>query len=893
MKKKKIVLPLLCMVLLLAACRGTEDAEALTPVAMPTESAVETTPTKLPTFTPTPTQEPTPSPIPTVTPTQEPTVTPAPTDVPKLTYATVTPVPQSEVVDIVGAMTIDTYPVVDGSTATLPLSEAVFMAATGESAEVAAEQVVHTKTTNSYTRLYEGEVDLLIVYEPAQSIVERMQTEPLCIKPIGLDALVFMANQANSVDSLTLEQLVDIYSGKINNWSEVGGSDKKLLAFQRPLGSGSQTLMQKLVMGDVEMVTGDNVFRYSTMADILEGMLSYNNEDNTLGYSVFYYANNMYFEKDLKFMAVNGVLPSTQTIYDGSYILDNAFYAVVRTDEPEDSNARKIFDWLTGEAGQQLVLDLGYVPVQMPEGAVITNQQTEQPEKVELLATEPLAEGQRFVVLNPQNTSSDIYYGDVTVYDADWKELVNFYNVTLAYNVAGIYEQRYLPIGQIRQNTEGEQAVYYGIYDLEKLEYSVYPAYFNLAILDEEKGYYAVPDISGQTDTDRYTSDYRLINGAGEVLGYSSYGDWLEIFKFGNGYLDRWYRYAGQSKGSFFYDKNMKLQKVFCTKETQLPTEADRESEVEYYLIGSNGCLVDENAELLITEELFLNKYGDGVDMECKLPFYYVTEADEGEVYEIIYKNQRYVVDRDLNLIYHADITEREGEHYSFNQHFYRFRDMYKKTHYYTYDGKPLTMNGATEPDGIQLRSGKDGDAYMLYKEITDRFIVETHQPGQAVMHYPIFKDTSADWTDIWFDYSGYVVKQESYGETMPSPYSWEKDKPVYVYTLYYQGQEIGQSKGRAGDYITLLEDGYACWSVLQEETLPSDKESVFEEESSQPVYDIYFLKDGELLDTMEDAYRFYSHNGVYFLLKGNYLYAIGYDGTEYVKALRSFMALD
>ena len=83
-------------------------------------------------------------------------------------------------------MTIENYPKVDGSTATLPLSEALFMLATGESAEVAAEQVVHTKTTNSYYRLYDKEVDLLIVYEPSEAIVERMKEEPLNIKPIGL-----------------------------------------------------------------------------------------------------------------------------------------------------------------------------------------------------------------------------------------------------------------------------------------------------------------------------------------------------------------------------------------------------------------------------------------------------------------------------------------------------------------------------------------------------------------------------------------------------------------------------------------------------------------------------------------------------------------------------------
>ena len=239
------------------------------------------------------------TPVPTEQPKDDPT--PIPTNAPvevDAPFAMVSPVPQSEVVDIVGTMTVETYPRVDGSTATLPLSEVVFMAATGESAEVATSEVVHTKTTNSYNRLYSGEVDLLIVYEPAEVIVERMKTEPLCIKPIGLDALVFLANTANPLQSLTMEQLVAIYSGKITNWADVGGLDRELLAFQRPVNSGSQTLMQKLVMGDVAMADGDNVFRYSTMSDILEGMLSYNNEDNTLGYSVFYYANNMYFEKD-------------------------------------------------------------------------------------------------------------------------------------------------------------------------------------------------------------------------------------------------------------------------------------------------------------------------------------------------------------------------------------------------------------------------------------------------------------------------------------------------------------------------------------------------------------------------------------------------------------------
>ena len=191
MRKISVIVGLLLYcVLMLAGCGKATPAS--TPTPDPTGTAV---PTAVPTEVPSVLLTATP------TPAVEPTTAPVEVDAP---FVMVSPVPQNEVVNIVGTMTVDSYPVVDGSTATLPLSEAVFMAATGESAEVAAEQVVHTKTTNSYNRLYSGEVDLLIVYEPAETIVERMKTEPLCIKPIGLDALVFLANTANPLSSLTM-----------------------------------------------------------------------------------------------------------------------------------------------------------------------------------------------------------------------------------------------------------------------------------------------------------------------------------------------------------------------------------------------------------------------------------------------------------------------------------------------------------------------------------------------------------------------------------------------------------------------------------------------------------------------------------------------------------------
>lgn len=258
------------------------------------------------------------------------------------------------------------YPRVDGSTATLPLSYALYEHSTDSSEEEAMANIIHTKTSNSYYELMNGYTDLLVVYEPSEEVKAAMEESDvkLQLKPIGKDALVFMTNSANPVSSLSSSQIVDIYSGKISNWKEVGGADLEILNFQRPVNSGSQTLMEKLVMKGVELEEALDEMRPSSMGDILEDIASYNNTANALGFSVYFYAQNMYQVPGLRFMEVDQVLPANESIKSGEYPYVNDFYAVIREDEPEDSPAHQLFDWLTTSDGQKLIEDLGYVGVQ-------------------------------------------------------------------------------------------------------------------------------------------------------------------------------------------------------------------------------------------------------------------------------------------------------------------------------------------------------------------------------------------------------------------------------------------------------------------------------------------------------------------------------------------------
>ena len=259
------------------------------------------------------------------------------------------------------------FPVTDGSTATLPLAWMLYRLCTGED-QAAAEQVMEfTKTNNAYIRLMDKEADLVIAYEPGPNAQEDPRYKDLELKPIGLDALVFLCNTANPVASLTSSQLKDIYTGKIRNWKDLGGEDVEIIAFQRELNSGSQTLMEKLLMKGTSMMDAPGELRPGEMGELVDSVARYSNTNNALGYSVYYYARNMYQRPNLRFMAADGIAPSPESIRKGDYPYVNPFYAAVRKDEPENTKARQLFDWLTGEDGQSLVEAMGYVSMEKAE----------------------------------------------------------------------------------------------------------------------------------------------------------------------------------------------------------------------------------------------------------------------------------------------------------------------------------------------------------------------------------------------------------------------------------------------------------------------------------------------------------------------------------------------
>jgi ABC-type phosphate transport system substrate-binding protein len=259
--------------------------------------------------------------------------------------------------------TRETFPRLDGSTSMVPLAEAVASVLLGEDRESVTDLCQFNRTTQSFRNLAMGECDLLLAGEPNAAVFTEMEEQGFAyeIETIAMDGLVFLVNENNPVDSLTTDQIRDIYTGKITNWSQVGGSDAEIIPFQRNEGAGSQALMKKLVMGDTPLADPPEEYMASSMGELMSVVKSYDNSANAIGYSVYYYANDMQMAQGLKLLKVDGVEPSRETIRSGEYPHRNAYYCVIPASAGEDSPNRILFDWLMSEDGQKLIDLEGYV----------------------------------------------------------------------------------------------------------------------------------------------------------------------------------------------------------------------------------------------------------------------------------------------------------------------------------------------------------------------------------------------------------------------------------------------------------------------------------------------------------------------------------------------------
>jgi ABC-type phosphate transport system substrate-binding protein len=225
----------------------------------------------------------------------------------------------------------------------------------------------NASTNQAYINLIEGRSDIGLLARPPSSAeleLARVKSVDLEFTPCALDAFVFLVNNANPVRNLTTKQIQDIYSRKITSWKSVGGSGS-ITAYQREENSGSQQLMNNLVMKDVPLYDPkDYQDGPQLIGQIMSStFLSLTSDEQGIGYSVYYYEHFMSGSPRTRTIAVDGVEPNSETIGKRKYPYVCEVFVVTRKGLSKDAPAAKLRAWLLSPEGQSVVRASGYVPL--------------------------------------------------------------------------------------------------------------------------------------------------------------------------------------------------------------------------------------------------------------------------------------------------------------------------------------------------------------------------------------------------------------------------------------------------------------------------------------------------------------------------------------------------
>ena len=244
-------------------------------------------------------------------------------------------------------------PVIDGAAALLPIYAGFVQSIYPESSVIyngedydAASAMHYTNTRGAYKDIVDGNADIIICAQPSDEQLQYAKDNGVELEmvPIGSDAFVFIVNDSNPVNNITIEQIRGIYSGEIKNWKELGGKDIPIAAMRRNKNSGSQTALEKL-MGDTPIKPD-----YTTLFG------------SPIGFSFRYYVTGMLGEGGVKVLTINGIAPTAGTIADGSYPVAGNIYAIYRKGETNE-NVQKAIDFMLSPEGQKIVEQSGYIPL--------------------------------------------------------------------------------------------------------------------------------------------------------------------------------------------------------------------------------------------------------------------------------------------------------------------------------------------------------------------------------------------------------------------------------------------------------------------------------------------------------------------------------------------------
>ena len=255
------------------------------------------------------------------------------------------------------------FPVMDSSTARKPVTAMIYSFFC-ESTGAGGSAPLCSTTHYAWLNIADGTADIALLAAPTQEEQDYLNEKGVSVemKLYGGDGLVFIGNHACGVDNLTLDQVRAIYRGEITNWAEVGGTDHPIRVLYRDDQSGSQRLFESMLwknesVPDLEALGFD---RLDDMSSIVSQCLY---DPYTIGYSIMTYLNDVFGNEDLLAFSLDGYEATPENVAAKNYPLSTQGYVVIRSDEAEDSPARRLFNWFGSPLSDYMLQSNGITPL--------------------------------------------------------------------------------------------------------------------------------------------------------------------------------------------------------------------------------------------------------------------------------------------------------------------------------------------------------------------------------------------------------------------------------------------------------------------------------------------------------------------------------------------------
>lgn len=185
----------------------------------------------------------------------------------------------------------------------------------------------------------------------SRNLKDEEKAKGLTATVLAYDGIAIIVNPENPVADLDVKTIAKIYTGEITNWKEVGGKDAEIVLIGREAGSGTRD-------GFESITDTDDKCRYrqelTSTGDVITTVAS---NPDAIGY-----ASLASVKDTVKALTVGGIVPSEETVKDGSYVIQRPFVLVTKTDTKLSKDAQGFFDYITSSEANEMISAAGAVP---------------------------------------------------------------------------------------------------------------------------------------------------------------------------------------------------------------------------------------------------------------------------------------------------------------------------------------------------------------------------------------------------------------------------------------------------------------------------------------------------------------------------------------------------